>query len=170
MCLKSAAIAISRFDYGDSGNSKKTNQSGREALHRTDMKTTETTAGTLHHSRSRLATKEEARNLDREATEIIKTMKTGWLSLGLVVKKMIETRAFEQLGFTSMRAWMESRLREQTASAYQALRAVRALDGIPISQLERIGTRNAQVIARLPEKERRSNEWIARPRTYQSDS
>jgi hypothetical protein len=126
------------------------------------MKSTERTAGTLQHSRSRLATKEEARNLDREATEIIKAMKTGWLSLGLVVKKMIETRAYEQLGFTSMRAWMDSRLGEQTASAYQALRAVRALDGVPISQLERIGTRNAQVIARLPQKERRSDEWIAK--------
>jgi hypothetical protein len=129
---------------------------------RTNMKTREATAATLRHSKSRLATKEEANNLDREATEILKTLKTGWLSLGLVVKKMVETRAFEQLGFTSMRAWMESRFREQLASAYQALRAVRALEGIPIAQLERIGTRNAQVIARLPEKERRSNEWLAK--------
>jgi hypothetical protein len=85
------------------------------------------TAGTLQHSRPRLATKEEATKLDRKATQIIKAVKSGWLSLGLVVKKMIETRAFEQLGFKSMRAWMESRLGEQTASAYQALRVLEAL-------------------------------------------
>jgi hypothetical protein len=33
---------------------------------------------------------------------IIKAMKSGGLSLGLAIKKMIETRAFEQLGFRSM--------------------------------------------------------------------
>lgn len=126
------------------------------------MKKTEPTAGTLQQSRSCLATNEEARNLDREATEIIKTMKTGWLSLGLVVKKVIETRAFEQLGFRSMRAWMESRLGEQMASAYQSLRVVRALEGVPELKLEKIGTRNAQVLVRLPEKERKSDEWIAK--------
>jgi hypothetical protein len=129
------------------------------------MKTKKTTAGTLQHSGSHLATKEEAMDLDRKATKIVKALKTGWLSLGLVVRKMIETRAFEQLGFKSMRAWMESRLGEQTASAYQALRAVRALDGIPESKLEKIGTRNAQVLLRLPARERTSEEWIAKAAT-----
>jgi hypothetical protein len=148
IAIKGLTGAISRFGYGGQRNQQTDAPERTGGTSQTDMKTKETTARTLPHSRPRLATKEEARNLDREATEIIRTMKTGWLSLGLVVKKMAETRAFEQLGFSSMRAWMESRLREQTASAYQALRAVRALDGIPISQLERIGARNAQVIAR----------------------
>ncbi len=125
-----------------------------------NTKAQSTTAVTLQHSRRRPATKQEAQSLDREALQIIKAMKTSWLSLGLVVKKMIETRAFEQLGFRSMRAWMESRLGEQIASAYQSLRAVRALDGVPESKLEQIGTRNAQVLTRLPEKERKSEEWI----------
>ena len=125
-----------------------------------NTKAQSTTAVTLQHSRRRPATKQEAQSLDREALQIIKAMKTSWLSLGLVVKKMIETRAFEQLGFRSMRAWMESRLGEQIASAYQSLHAVRALDGVPESKLEQIGTRNAQVLTRLPEKERKSEEWI----------
>ena len=64
-----------------------------------------------------------------------------------------------------MRAWMESRLGEQMASAYQSLRAVRALDGVPESKLEKVGTRNAQVLVRLPEKERKSDEWIDKAAT-----
>jgi hypothetical protein len=72
---------------------------------------------------------------------------------------MIETRAFEQLGFRSMRAWMKSRLGEQMASAYQAMRAVKALDGVPESKLEQLGARKVQVLVRLPEKDRKSDEW-----------
>jgi len=75
-------------------------------------------APTLQHSRPHLATKDEAKSLDREATQIIKAMKRSWLSLGLVMKKVSETHAYEQLGFRSMRAWMKSRLGEQMASAY----------------------------------------------------
>src|SRR5579862_7814120 len=119
------------------------------------IKTQDTSARTLQHSSARLATKEEAKSLDQEATQIIKAMKRSWLSLGLVIKRMIETEAYEQLGFRSMRAWMESRLGEQMASAYQSLRAVKALDGVPEWKLEKIGTRNAQVLVRLPEKERK---------------
>jgi hypothetical protein len=107
-----------------------------------------------------MATKEEARSLDHEAIQIIKEMKRSWLSLGLIVKKVSESRAYEQLGFKSMRAWMGSRLGEQAASAYQAMRAVKALDGVPESKLEKMGTRNAQVLVRLPEKDRKSEEWI----------
>jgi hypothetical protein len=40
-----------------------------------EMKTMITTAGTLQHSRPLLATKEEAKGLDREATQIFKAMK-----------------------------------------------------------------------------------------------
>jgi hypothetical protein len=128
-------------------------------------KTQDTIAVTLQHPRPHMATKEEAMGLDREATQIVKAMKRGWLSLGLVMKRMSETQAFEQLGFRSMRAWMESRLGEQMASAYQSLRAVRALDGVPESKLEKVGTRNAQLLVRLPEKVRKSDEWIDKAAT-----
>ena len=129
------------------------------------MKTAGSTATTLQHSGTRLATKDEAKGLDREATRIIKEMKRSWLSLGLVMKKVSETQAYEQLGFRSMRAWMESRFGEQVASAYQAMRAVRALEGVPESKLEKIGTRNAQVLVRLPDRERKSDEWIEKAAT-----
>lgn len=125
-----------------------------------NTKTQGSTATTLQHSRPQLATKEEAKGLDREATLIFKEMKRSWLSLGLVMKRVSETQAYAQLGFRSMRAWMESRFGEQMASAYQSMRAVRALEGVPESKLEKIGTRNAQVLVRLPEKERKSDEWI----------
>src|ERR1700681_2363782 len=127
-----------------------------------NTKTQGSAATTLQHSRLHVATKEEAKGLDDVAAQIIKEMKRSWLSLGLVMKRVSETQAYEQLGFRSMRAWMESRLGEQMASAYQSMRAVKALDGVPESKLEKIGTRNAQVLVRLPEKERKSEEWIAK--------
>ena len=130
-----------------------------------DAKTRDSTAVTLQHSMARFATKEEAKDLDRKATQIIKEMKRSWLSLGLVMKRVSETQAYEQLGFRSMRAWMESRFGEQVASAYQAMRAVKALDGVHESKLEKIGTRNAQVLVRLPEKVRKSDAWIDKAAT-----
>jgi hypothetical protein len=128
-------------------------------------RTQNTTATTLQQPKTRLATKEEAKDLDREVTQLFKEMKRSWLSLGLVMKRVSETQAYEQLDFRSMRAWMESRFSEQIASAYQAMRAVKALDGVPESKLEKIGTRNAQVLVRLPEKERKSDEWINKAQT-----
>jgi hypothetical protein len=40
------------------------------------------------------------------------------------------------------------------------MRAVRALEGVPESKLEKIGTRNALVLVRLPDRERKRDEWI----------
>jgi hypothetical protein len=128
-------------------------------------KTQATTAVTLQRSRPHVATKEEARALDHQATQIIKFVRRSWLSLGLIMKGVRETQAYEQLGFRSMRAWIESRFGEQMASAYQSMRAVRALEGVPESKLEKIGTRNAQVLVRLPEKDRKSDEWITKAAT-----
>src|SRR2546430_13197002 len=128
-------------------------------------KTQDTTAVTLQHSRPHFASKAEAKALDDQATQIIKYVRRSWLSLGLIMKKVSETRAYEQLGFRSMRAWMESRFVEQIASAYQSMRAVRALDGVPESKLEKIGTRNAPVLVRLPDRERKSDKWIDKAAT-----
>jgi len=130
-----------------------------------NRKTEGSTATTLQHSRPHLATKEEAKDLDREAARIFKEMKRSWLSLGLIMKMVSETQAYEQLGFRSMRAWMESRFGEHVSSAYQAMRAVRALEGVPESKLEKIGTRNAQVLVRLPDRECKSDEWIEKAAT-----
>jgi hypothetical protein len=103
--------------------------------------------------------------MDQEAIRIFAQVKSGWLRLGLLMQKMIDTRAFEALGYTSMNSWMTARLGGSTSSAFAAVKTVRALKGVPESELEKIGSRNAQVLIRLPEKERKSGEWIEKAST-----
>ena len=55
---------------------------------------------------------------------------------------------------------MTARLGGSLSSAFAALRSVRALKGVPEHKLEKIGTRNAQILTRLPPRERTSDEWV----------
>jgi len=111
------------------------------------------------------ATEAEARAIDDEVVRILGEMKCGWLRLGLLIQKVIDTQAFVALGFPSMHSWMTARLGGSMSNAFAALKTVRALSGVPESQLESIGSRNAQVLIRLPEKERKSEEWIKKAST-----
>jgi hypothetical protein len=111
------------------------------------------------------ATEAEAKAMDDEVVRILGEMRCGWLRLGLLTQKMIDTQAYVASGFTSMHSWMAARLGGSKSNAFAALKTVRALSGVPESQLENIGTRNAQVLIRLPEKERKSEEWIKKAST-----
>ena len=73
---------------------------------------------------------------------------------------MIDSQAYDALGFPNMHAWMTSRLGESLSNVFSALRSVRALDGVPEEKLKRIGERNAHMLTYLPEKERKSESWI----------
>jgi hypothetical protein len=106
------------------------------------------------------ATKAEAEAMDREVVRIVGEIKSNWLRLGSLIHKMIDTRAAAALGFPNMRAWMTARLGESFSNVYSALRSVRALEGVPEEKLKLIGERNAHMLTRLPEKERKSAEWI----------
>ena len=114
----------------------------------------------MRNPRRKIATEAEARAMDEEIVRILGEIKSGWLRLGLLLQRMIATEAFLALGFPSMHSWMTARLGGSMSNAFAALKTVRALSGVPLSQLENIGTRNAQVLIRLPEKERKSEEWI----------
>jgi len=73
---------------------------------------------------------------------------------------MIDSQAYETLGFPNMHTWMTSRFGESLSSVFSALRSVRALEGVPEEQLTRIGERNAHMLTYLPPKQRMSQEWI----------
>jgi hypothetical protein len=103
--------------------------------------------------------------MDREAVRIAAEMRAGWLRLGLLIRKMIDSQAYEALDFPNMHAWMTSRLGESLSNVFSALRSVRALEGVPEEKLNRIGERNAHMLTYLPEKERKSEEWIQRAAT-----
>jgi hypothetical protein len=111
------------------------------------------------------ATEAEARVLDQEVIQTLKTMRSSWLRLGSLIQKVIDTRAFEPLGFRTMKDWMDARLGKSMSTAYSALRSVRALKGIPEQKLERIPERNAHLLTRLPETERKSDGCIEKAAT-----
>ncbi len=111
------------------------------------------------------ATEAAAQALDQEVIQILKVMRSSWLRLGSLIQKVIDTRAFEPLGFRTMKDWMDARLGKSMSTAYSALRSVRALKGIPEQKLERITERNAHLLTRLPEGQRRSDMWIEKAAT-----
>jgi hypothetical protein len=115
--------------------------------------------------RRRKATEAEAKAMEKEAVQVASEMQTGWLRLGSLICKMMDSQAHEALGYQSMEAWMKARLGESASSAFSALRSVRALKGVPEEQLKRIGERNAHALTYLPTKERKSEEWIEKAAT-----
>ena len=115
--------------------------------------------------RRHTATKAEAEVMDREALRIVDEMRSSWLRLGLLLRKMIDTRAYAALGFPSMHAWMNARLGQSMSAAFSAMRSVRALHGVSEERLKQIGERNAHALTYLPEKERKSQEWLDKAAT-----
>jgi hypothetical protein len=111
------------------------------------------------------ATEAEAKAMDKEAVRIASEMRTGWFRLGSLIGKMIDSQAYEALGFDSMGSWMKARLGESMSTAFSALRSVRALDGVDEGKLKRIGERNAHVLTYLPVNERKSEGWLEKAAT-----
>jgi hypothetical protein len=111
------------------------------------------------------ATKAEAEAMDKEVVRIVGEIRSNWLRLGRLVQRFMKTQAFEALGFPNVHAWMTSRLGESLSHAFSALRSVRVLEGVPEEKLKRIGERNAHALTYLPEKERKSEEWLEKAAT-----
>ncbi len=111
------------------------------------------------------ATKAEAEVLDNEVVRVVGEIRSNWLLLGRLVERVRQTRAFEALGFPNFHAWMTARLVESLSSAYSAVRSVRALEGVPEEKLKRIGERNAHMLTRLPQQERKSEDWLEKAAT-----
>jgi len=103
--------------------------------------------------------------MDNEVVRIVGEIRSNWLRLGRIVQKFVATHAYEALGFPNVHAWMTARLGESLSNAFSALRSVRALEGVPEEKLKRIGERNAHMLTYLPEKERKSEEWIEKATT-----
>jgi len=112
------------------------------------------------------ATKAEAQAIDKQVTRIVGDMKSNWLRLGNLVQRVIDTRAWAPLGFPNMDAWINARLGESARrTAYLAVRNLKALKGIPEEKLKQIGPKNAEALTYLPERQRKSEEWIDKAAT-----
>lgn len=111
------------------------------------------------------ATKAEAEAMDKEVVRIVGEIRSNWLRLGSLIQRMMDTQAYEALGFPNMHSWMTARLGESISSAFSALRSVRALKGVTEEKLKRIGERNAHMLTYLSERDRKSDEWIEKAAT-----
>jgi len=118
----------------------------------------------MRNPQLKIATEAEAKSMDQEVIRLIAEVRSGWFRLGLLIDRMQRTHAFDVLGF-SMHSWMQARLGESSATAYSALRSVRALEGVPAEKLEQIGERNAHALTYLLEQERKSEEWLKKAAT-----
>ena len=112
-----------------------------------------------------VATKAEAQVMDKQVVRIVGEIRSNWLRLGRVVQRFMDARAYQPLGFPTFQAWMTARLGESLSNVFSALRSIRALDGVPEEKLKRIGERNAHMLTYLPEKERKSEEWLEKAAT-----
>jgi hypothetical protein len=105
------------------------------------------------------ATKQEAVKRTAERRKQWKSLETGWLALGRAVEQDVALHVPEALG-TTFTAWLESTFDCSASKVFQAFRASKALKGIPEEKLNQITQANAVRMATLPEKERKSPEWV----------
>jgi hypothetical protein len=111
------------------------------------------------------ATKAGAEAMYKEAVRIVGEIRSNWFRLGSLIQRMMDTHAYEALGFPNMHSWMTARLGESLSTAYSAVRSVRALKGVNEEKLKHIGERNAHMLTYLSEKDRKSDEWIEKAAT-----
>jgi hypothetical protein len=104
--------------------------------------------------------------MDKEVVRIVGDIRSNWLRLGLLVQKFMVTQAYEALGFPNVHTWMKARFGDSLSGMFSALRSVRALEGVSDEMLTRIGERNAHMLTYLPEKERKSEEWLEKAATF----
>jgi hypothetical protein len=170
MPLKSPAIANSRFRPRGSeaeGNLDQRRSKQKQAASMKNPGSATPILELMKFPKTGLpkATQAEAKAMDKEVIRIVGQIRSNWLQLGSLIQRMIDSYAFEALGL-GMHAWMTARFGNNLSSAYSALKSVRALHGIPQEKLQQIGERNAHALTRLPERLRKSNEWIEKAATF----
>jgi hypothetical protein len=105
------------------------------------------------------ATKAQAEKLTAEVVAEWKKMERSWWALGKKVSMCLERRVPAALGMNA-RDWMEKSVPGSSSKSWRALRIVRALEGIPEKEVKQLTEGNAFALARLPEKKRKSREWV----------
>lgn len=103
--------------------------------------------------------------MDKEVVRIVGEIRSNWFRLVSLIQRMMDTHAYAALGFPNIHSWMNARLGGSISSAFSALRSVRALKGVSEEKLKRIGERSAHMLNHLPERDRKSEEWIEKAAT-----
>ena len=114
--------------------------------------------------RQEKATKAAAKQITAELRDDLKRLETGCFALGRKVATAVDRHVPEALGMNMM-DWMEDTFSASVSVVFRSLRAFRALKGVPEEKLKEIIQANAVNIARLPEKVRKSDEWVDKAAT-----
>ena len=118
-------------------------------------------AGLLAPTDSRIvdASKKEAIDLSNEVQEGVNALERKWWHIGRLVDVCLKRHVPRALGLTA-KQWMEKYLEGSLSDAFRKMRVIRSLEGVPEEKLHAMKQANAQQLCRLPEAERKSEEWV----------
>lgn len=105
------------------------------------------------------ATKAQAEKLTAKVVAQWRSMERSWWALGRLVNECLKKHVPAALGMNA-HDWIGKNLPGSTSKAWRSLRIARALEGIPEKSVAQLTEGNAFALARLPEKKRKSKEWI----------
>ena len=88
-------------------------------------------------------------------------LKKGWVRLGQDVDKSVRLGVPAALGM-NMRDWLEKTFPESASHIFRQLQSYRALQGVSPAKLERMPEANAHELTRLPEKDRKAPQIVAK--------
>jgi hypothetical protein len=83
-----------------------------------------------------------------------------WFALGRAADKAIQRGEHTVLGFKTPEDWLADTFRASPQKLQRAIRSARALIGLPETKLSAMSEGNAYRLSRLPEKLRKSSEWV----------
>ena len=104
-------------------------------------------------------TKEEAEQRTEHIRDLFQQVGRAWWEIGKEVDRAVLDRIPEALG-RSFSAWAQELFGEAWLRYRRAFLAVKALKGVPETQLIKISEGNAYEMRRVPEKLRVSPEWV----------
>jgi hypothetical protein len=112
--------------------------------------------------------KSQAQKLTAKVCAHWKVLETSWFELGRLVDECLQKRVPAALGMNAQ-AWMAKCVPGSESKAWRALRVTRALKGVPEKEMRQLSEGNAVQLSRLPEKVRKSKEWVLKAKTLPNE-
>jgi hypothetical protein len=103
--------------------------------------------------------KQQAQKRTSKIIARLRGMERDWACLGKEISDCLRDNVPAALGMTAQ-AWMEATVPGSTTKAWRALRIHRALASLPQKKVLQLTEGNANALARLPEKQRKSKTWL----------
>jgi hypothetical protein len=105
------------------------------------------------------ASKKEALELSHQVQAAVKSIEKTWWQLARLVDTCLKRRVPAALGLNA-KQWMDRYLEASLSTAFRRLRIFRELSGVSEEKIMAMPELNATQLCRLPERERKSEEWV----------